>query len=53
MTAALLLFGMVVLLLLLRQPLLVILLAICAFVQIVWGKGQLDYLIEVMWVGLD
>ena len=40
-------------LLFLRQPLIVILLAVCAFVQMVWGKGQLDYIIEDMWVGLD
>ena len=39
--------------LLLRQPLVVILLAIAAFVQIVWGKGQLDYIMEDMWVALD
>ena len=53
MTTALLLFALVVALLLLRQPLIVILLAACAFVQMVWGKGQLDYIIEDMWVGLD
>ncbi len=40
-------------LLLFRQPLVVILLAIAAFVQIVWGKGQLDYILEDMWVALD
>ncbi len=40
-------------LLLLRQPLVVILLAIAAFVQVVWGKGQLDYILEDMWVALD
>ncbi len=53
MTYALLIMGMVGLLLLLRQPLIIILLAVCAFVQIVWGRGQLDYIIEDMWVGLD
>ncbi len=53
MTAPLLLIGLVFVLLLLRQPLIVILLSVCAFVQIVWGKGQLDYIIEDMWVGLD
>lgn len=41
------------LLLLLRQPLMVTLLAVCAFVQLVWGKGQLDYILEDMWVALD
>jgi C4-dicarboxylate transporter, DctM subunit len=39
--------------LLLRQPLLVILLGVAALVHIMWGKGQLDYIIEDMWVGLD
>jgi C4-dicarboxylate transporter, DctM subunit len=53
MTAPLLLVAMVALLLLLRQPLIVILLGVCAFVQYVWGKGQFDYIIEDMWVGLD
>jgi C4-dicarboxylate transporter DctM subunit len=53
MTGALILLGLVLLLLLLRQPLLVILLAAAALVHIVWGKGQLDYIIEDMWVSLD
>ena len=39
--------------LLLRQPLLVILLGVTALIHIIWGKGQLDYIIEDMWVGLD
>ena len=53
MTAALLLVALVFLLLVLRQPLIVILLGVCAFVQMVWGKGHLDYILEDMWVGLD
>jgi C4-dicarboxylate transporter DctM subunit len=53
MTGAFVLIGLVALLLLLRQPLLVILLAAAAVVHIVWGKGQLDYIIEDMWVSLD
>ena len=53
MTGALILLGMVALLLALRQPLLVILLAAVAVVHIVWGKGQLDYIIEDMWISLD
>ncbi len=53
MTGALILAGMLVLLLVLRQPLLVILLAAAAVVHIVWGKGQLDYIIEDMWISLD
>jgi C4-dicarboxylate transporter DctM subunit len=36
-----------------RQPLLVVLLATAAYVQIAWGRGKLDYIIEDMWVGLD
>ena len=53
MTGALLLLGLVVVLLTLRQPLLVILLAAAAVVHLVWGKGQLDYIIEDMWISLD
>jgi hypothetical protein len=45
--------GLMLALLVLRQPLLVILLGVAALVQIVWGKGQLDYILEDMWVGLD
>jgi C4-dicarboxylate transporter DctM subunit len=37
----------------LRQPLLVILLGVTAIIHIFWGRGQLDYIIEDMWVGLD
>ena len=47
------LVGLIALLLFLRQPLLVILLAVAAFVHIVWGRGQLDYIVEDMWIGLD
>ncbi len=53
MSYPLLLILMVLLLLLVRQPLIVILLSVCAVVQFAWGKGQLDYIIEDMWVGLD
>ena len=53
MTYPILLIALVLLLLLLRQPLVVILLAIAAFVQFAWGKGQLDYILEDMWVALD
>ncbi len=51
--SGLLVLALVVLLLVLRQPLLVILLAVAAAVQMIWGRGQLDYIIEDMWVGLD
>jgi C4-dicarboxylate transporter DctM subunit len=50
---ALILVALVVALLFFRQPLIVILLGVCAYVQFVWGKGQFDYIIEDMWVGLD
>ncbi len=53
MSSTLILLGLVALLLLLRQPLLVLLLAALAVVHIIWGKGQLDYIIEDMWVSLD
>ncbi|MBI3196108.1 MAG: TRAP transporter large permease subunit [Rhodospirillales bacterium] len=53
MSGGLALLGLVVLLLFLRQPLLVILLSATAFIHLVWGKGQLDYIIEDMWIGLD
>lgn len=49
----LLLVGIVLALLVLRQPLLVILMAVAAFVHIVWGQAKLDFIIEDMWVGLD
>ena len=47
------LVAMLAVLLLFRQPLVVLLLSIAAFVQIAWGKGQLDYILEDMWVALD
>ena len=47
------LLALVGLLLLLRQPLVVLLLAIAAYVQLAWGRGQLDYILEDMWVALD
>lgn len=53
MTGAFILVGVIALLLLLRQPLLIILLAAVAVVHMVWGRGQLDYIIEDMWISLD
>jgi C4-dicarboxylate transporter, DctM subunit len=49
----LLLAGLIVLLLVLRQPLIVILLAVAAYIHMVWGRGQLDFIVEDMWVGID
>lgn len=51
--SALIVIGLVLLLLFFRQPLLVILLAAIAVVHILWGRGQLDYIVEDMWVSLD
>ena len=39
--------------LVLRQPLLVVLLAAAACVHLFWGRGNLEDIIEDMWVGLD
>jgi C4-dicarboxylate transporter DctM subunit len=36
-----------------RQPLLVILLVATGLIHILYGKANLDYIIEDMWVGLD
>lgn len=51
--SALLLTLLVLALLTLRQPLLIILLAAIAYVQMVWGRGHLDYIVEDMFVSLD
>ena len=40
-------------LLMLRQPLLVVLLAAAGCVHTFWGRGNLDDIVEDMWVGLD
>jgi C4-dicarboxylate transporter DctM subunit len=47
------LLGSIAGLLLLRQPLLVILLAAAASVHLFWGRGNLEDIVEDMWVGLD
>lgn len=51
--SALILLAIVAALLILRQPLLVILLAAIAYAQMVWGSGQLVWIIEDMFVSLD
>ena len=51
--SALILLAIVAALLILRQPLLVILLAAIAFSQTVWGRGELTWIIEDMFVSLD
>ncbi|WP_119420669.1 TRAP transporter large permease [Desertibaculum subflavum] len=45
--------GMTLLLLVLRQPLLVVLLAIVAYLRLVWGRGDLTYIIDDLWRGID
>ena len=45
--------GSILGLLMLRQPLLVILLAAAACVHMFWGRGNLEDIVEDMWVGLD
>jgi C4-dicarboxylate transporter DctM subunit len=45
--------GSILGLLALRQPLLVILLAAAACVHLFWGRGNLEDIVEDMWVGLD
>lgn len=39
-------------LLVLRQNIVVLLLAIAAYVHLVWGDGHLEYLVEDMWISL-
>lgn len=51
--ASLALVALVMILLVIRQPLVVILLAAVAYVHMVWGRAQLDWIIEDMWVSLD
>ena len=47
------LIGVVLGSLVLRQPLLVVLLAAAGCVHLFWGRGNLEDIIEDMWVGLD
>lgn len=53
LAASFLLVGFLLFLLVIRQPLVVILLAVTAYVHLVWGRGQLDFIVEDMWVSLD
>jgi len=52
-SAPFLLAGGVAALLVLRQPLLVILLAVAAFVHLAWGQGRLEFIAEDLWIALD
>lgn len=51
--SALALIAIVVLLLMLRQNLIVILFVVGGYVHLVWGGGQLEYMIQDMWTGAD
>lgn len=53
MIGTLIIVGLLLACLILRQPVMIILLVIAATVHLVWGHGQLDYIIEDMWVSLD
>ncbi|MCE8556559.1 TRAP transporter large permease [Ruegeria pomeroyi] len=45
--------ALIVVLLVLRQTLTVILIAAIAYVHMVWGHGNLDYIVEDMWTSLN
>ncbi len=47
------LIGIIVLLLVLRQNLIVILFVVGGYVHLVFGGGQLEYMIQDMWTGAD
>jgi C4-dicarboxylate transporter DctM subunit len=47
------LIGIVILLLVLRQNLIVILFVVGGYVHLVFGSGQLEYMIQDMWTGAD
>lgn len=51
--AAVILLLLVLLALALRQNIIVILLGAAAYVHLVWGDGQLEYLAEDVWISLD
>ena len=53
MTEALVLLAMVLGLLVIRQNVVVILLAVAAYVHLVWGDGVLVYLVEDLWISLN
>ena len=51
--AAILLFLLVLVALALRQNVIVILLGAAAYIHLVWGDGQLEFLAEDIWISLD
>ncbi|HHL22538.1 MAG TPA: TRAP transporter large permease subunit, partial [Aliiroseovarius sp.] len=53
MLAAVVLFALIVALLALRVNLVAVLLILGAYVHLVWGEGEVVYIIEDMWIALD
>lgn len=53
MTPALLLFALSIALLALRVNLIVVLLILGSLIHVIWGDGELLYLVEDMWIALD
>ena len=53
MTYSLILFGLTITLLALRVNLFVLLLVVGSFIHLVWGDGELLYIVEDMWIALD
>ncbi len=44
---------LVLALLLFRQNIVVLLLAVTAYIHLIWGDGQIEYLVEDMWISLS
>ena len=53
MTASIILFALVIGLLALRVNLVAVLLILGAYMHIVWGDGEVVYIVEDMWIALD
>ena len=53
MLAAIILFALIVALLALRVNLVAVLLILGAYVHLVWGQGEVVYIVEDMWIALD
>ena len=53
MLAAVILFALIVALLALRVNLVAVLLILGAYVHLVWGQGEVVYIVEDMWIALD
>jgi len=53
MVAAIILFILIIILLALRVNLVAVLLILGSYVHLVWGDGEIGYIIEDMWIALD